>query len=277
MAEVGLAAAIAHAKASAAALSSGESAGETKAPEPPVVLKGMCGWKIDDPVLISGLQSAAGQKLNGRHGVITAFIEETNRFQVDLGPGESHAIKPENLRYSDKCVSTNKRIAGSKDDSNSSASEDSEERKRKKRAKKRKKQAAKTFSNFTSFDQDGCSYAGKSREEMTAEEKMHELLHGPMTVTERDQFVRQKTSERKQQEASTPKTKAAGALGVGDTVVIHGLQSASGQKLNGRSGVIACFIESSGRFQVNLGNGEAPAVKRENLKFNSDVPEWMRD
>lgn len=274
MADSGLAAAIAHAKASAATLNSEGSAADTKDPEPPVVLKGMCGWKVDDPVLISGLQSSAGQKLNGRHGIITAFMEESNRFQVELGPGESHAVKPENLRYSEKCAPTNKRTAGS---NGSSSSESSEERKRKKRAKKRKKQAATTFSNFTAFDQTGCNYSGKSREEMTAEEKMHELLHGPMSVTERDQYVRQQTAERKHQEESKPRTKAAGALGVGDAVIIHGLQSASGQKLNGRSGVIASFIESSGRFQVNLGKGEAPAVKRDNLKFNSDVPEWMRD
>merc|ERR1712083_1008140 len=111
-------------------------------------------------------------------------------------------------------------------------------------------------------------YTGKSREEMTAEEKLYEMMHGPMTETQRDQYVRERTKEQKQQEETTVKTKASGALKVGDAVTIHGLQSESGQKLNGRSGVIACFIESSGRFQVTLGPGEAPALKRDNLKFN---------
>mmetsp|Transcript_15448 Transcript_15448/g.27071 ORF Transcript_15448/g.27071 Transcript_15448/m.27071 type:complete len:255 (+) Transcript_15448:62-826(+) len=249
--------------------------GPEATPTEPVKLKGMCGWKINDPVMITGLQSAAGQKLNGRNGVITEFIEESNRFKVELAPGEIHAVKPDNLRYSDKVPAAPASNKQSAEDGSSST--DSEEKKRQKRVKKRKKQAANTFSNFTSFDQTGSGYSGKTREEMTAEEKLHEMMHGPMTETERDQYVRQKTAREKFQQAHTPKSKAAGALGVGDPVTIHGLQSESGQKLNGRSGVIASYIESSGRFQVQLSPNEAPAVKRDNLKYNSDVPDWMRD
>lgn len=237
----------------------------------PVKLKGMCGWKINDPVMVQGLQSAAGLKLNSRHGIITAFIEPSNRFQVELAPGEVHALRPDNLRYSDKAPASNKRAA---DDSSSSDS--SEKEKREKRAKKRKKQAANTFSNFTSFDQTGAAYSGRSREEMTAEEKLHEALHGPMSEVERDQYIRQKKAQEKQQQASTVRTPAAGALKAGDPVIVHGLTSETGQKLNGRSGILGCYIESSGRFQVQLGPNEAPALKRENLKYNSDVPEWMR-
>merc|ERR1712224_160154 len=114
-----------------------------------------------------------------------------------------------------------------------------------------------------------------TREEMTAEEKLHELLHGPMSVTERDQYIRQKTAGAKAESETAKPAPAAGALKVGDPVVIHGLQSESGQKLNGRSGVIVSYIEASCRFQVQLGPGESPAVKRDNLKYNTDLPEWM--
>merc|ERR1712183_1261509 len=167
-----------------------------------------------------------------------------------------------------------KRSAGSA----SSSSESSGARKARKKAEKKKKLRGATFSNFASFDQTGSAYTGKSREEMSAEEKLYEMMHGPMTETQRDLFVRERTAEQKKQAETVPKTKASGALKVGDPVVVHGLQSESGQKLNGRSGVIACFVEASGRFQVRLGSNElTPALKRENLKFDSSVPEWMRD
>lgn len=266
------------ARAKAMAKEAGISEEKPEAKEPPVQLKGMCGWKINDTVMLQGLQSAAGQKLNGKIGVITSFVEDTNRFQVELAPGEVQSIKPENLRYTDKAPPAAKAPKKrSADSGGSSSSSDSSEKRRKKRAKKKRKQRAATFSNFTSFDQSGAGYTGKSREEMTAEEKLHEMMHGPMSINERDQYVRQRTAEAKKEEESKVKTKAAGALKVGDPVVIHGLQSESGKKLNGRSGVIAHFIESSGRFQVSLGGNEAPALKRENLKYHSDVPEWMRD
>merc|ERR1711869_109372 len=102
------------------------------------------------------------------------------------------------------------------------------------------------------------------------------MMHGPMWVNERDQYVRRKTAEWKEQEASTVPTPAAGALKVGDPIIVHGLQSESGQKHNGKGGVILSFVEASGRFQVQLGH-ETLALKRDNLKYNSDVPEWMRD
>lgn len=267
-------------RAKSLAKEAGVTAGEFRPAEPPVKLQGMCGWKIDDNVMIHGLQSAAGQKLNGRYGVIVEFVEATNRFKVELGPGEVHAVKPDNLRYTDKAPTWRR---GSPD-SGSSSSDSSERKAREKRIKKRRKERAGAFSSFTSFNQEGAAYEGKSREEMTAEEQLHEMINGPMSKTERDNYFRQREAEQKRKEAAekeqkqkVPPTPAAGALKVGDPVIVHGLQSESGQKLNGRSGVIGAFIESSGRFQVQLGPGEAPALKRENLKYNSSVPEWMRD
>lgn len=243
----------------------------------PVVLKGMQGWREGDPVRVQGLQSAAGQKLNGKTGVIESFIEATGRFQVTLASGDSHSLKADNLRYNDGGSSVppapvkEKRAAASDDSGSSSESS------QKKRTKKRKKKIKATFSNFTNFDAGGAAFSGKTREEMSAEEKLNEMLNGPMSATERDQYVRMKTAQAKQQEANTAPTPAAGALKVGDPVTVHGLQSESGQKMNGRSGIICDLIESSGRFQVQLGPGEAPALKRDNLKYNSSVPEWMRD
>jgi len=256
----------------ARALAKEAGAGEGKPAEQPVKLSGMCGWKIGETVTVQGLQSAAGQALNGRIGVLVEFIEASNRFMVELGPEETQAVKPENLRYTEKVPPWKKPA-----DSDGSSSDASERRAREKRIKKRRKERAGAFSSFTSFDQTGGAYSGQSREEMTAEQQLHELMHGKMSETDRDDFFRQKAAERKQKEESTVPTKASGALKVGDPVIVHGLQSASGQKLNGRSGVIMSFIESSGRFQVQLAPGEAPAVKRENLKYNSSVPEWMRD
>jgi len=269
----GSASSLADAVERAKALAKEAGSAEAKPAEEPVKLKGMCGWKIDDTVMVQGLQSAAGQKLNGKHGIIIDFIEATDRFKVEVGPGEVHSLKPENLRYSEKVPTWNKKREGS----DSSSSDSSEKKAREKRIKKRRKERAGAFSSFTSFDQQGGAYTGKSREEMTAEERLHEMMNGPMSKTDRDQFFREKAKEQKEREASTPHTPAAGALKVGDPVIVHGLQSESGKKMNGRTGVIGKLIESSGRFQVQLGPNEAPALKRENLRYNSSVPEWMRD
>merc|ERR1712217_898834 len=103
------------------------------------------------------------------------------------------------------------------------------------RRKRRKKQKQASFSNFTSFDQGGSAYTGQSREEMTAEEKLEEMLHGPMSETDRDKMIRRKTKEREERQKNTVPTPAAGSLKVGDPVLVHGLQSATGQKMNGKS------------------------------------------
>merc|ERR1711874_945625 len=109
---------------------------------------------------------------------------------------------------------------------------------------------------------------------MTADEELHELLHGPMSKTDRDKFVRKRTAEQKEQQKNAVPTKAAGGLKVGDPILVHGLQSATGQRMNGRSGMIVRYIEETGRFQVQLGSGESAALKRDNLKYNPKVPEW---
>merc|ERR1740121_34514 len=98
-----------------------------------------------------------------------------------------------------------------------------------------------------------------------------------MSEVDRDKMIRRKTAEREERQKNTAPTPAAGSLKVGDPVIVHGLQSATGQKMNGKSGVITAYVEGSGRFQVKLGDKEAVALKRDNLKYNSSVPEWMRD
>lgn len=52
----------------------------------------------------------------------------------------------------------------------------------------------------------------------------------------------------------------------GDVVEVHGLQSASGQALNGKSGLITKWDETKGRFQVELGMANLQSLKPDNLK-----------
>lgn len=51
-----------------------------------------------DRVEVFGLLSAAGKPLNGKTGLITKFVEEKGRFQVELGLATLQSLKPENLR-----------------------------------------------------------------------------------------------------------------------------------------------------------------------------------
>merc|ERR1711874_210292 len=56
--------------------------------------------KPGDQVVIYGLQSEAGQKLNGKTGVITKYVEDSGRFVVEITKGISsiHSLKRENVR-----------------------------------------------------------------------------------------------------------------------------------------------------------------------------------
>mmetsp|Transcript_32857 Transcript_32857/g.86824 ORF Transcript_32857/g.86824 Transcript_32857/m.86824 type:complete len:174 (-) Transcript_32857:199-720(-) len=146
-----LADAVARAKALAEEANAKAGGNEEAGTLPPVVLKGMCGWKIGETCMIQGLQSAAGQKLNGRHGVITAFIEASNRFQVELGPGDTHAVKPENLRYSEKRPESSKRSARSYSSGSESTQARRANKKAQKRAKKEKKLESKHLQQFHIF------------------------------------------------------------------------------------------------------------------------------
>mmetsp|Transcript_1915 Transcript_1915/g.4312 ORF Transcript_1915/g.4312 Transcript_1915/m.4312 type:complete len:232 (-) Transcript_1915:45-740(-) len=181
------------------------------------------------------------------------------------------------------------------------------------RRAKRKKQQSNTFSNFSSFDQGGGGFTGKTFEERTAEEQLFEMLNGPMTLQQRDQKRRQDAKEAAEKAGGdslgkgkgkstrptpppqqrstwpppqqstpliTPVTPAAPSsstpnfLKPGDTVIIYGLQSEAGQKLNGKSGVITKYVEDSGRFVVELTKGisSVHSLKRENVRAASDPP-----
>eukprot|EP00747_Dinoflagellata_sp_TGD_P187723 gnl/TRDRNA2_/TRDRNA2_45665_c0_seq1.p1 gnl/TRDRNA2_/TRDRNA2_45665_c0~~gnl/TRDRNA2_/TRDRNA2_45665_c0_seq1.p1 ORF type:complete len:223 (-),score=46.11 gnl/TRDRNA2_/TRDRNA2_45665_c0_seq1:175-843(-) len=170
------------------------------------------------------------------------------------------------------------------------------------RRKKRKKQFKTGISNFSSFDSTGANYSGKTYEEKTAEEKLHELLHGPMTETQRDLKARYDAKMAQQAAGSANKGggkgKSPGAncvrpqpvpqpkstpliqevnpspasstpvnLKSGDAVMVHGLQSETGKKLNGKTAVITKYVEETGRFMVEMTKGMSSfhSLKRENL------------
>jgi len=184
---------------------------------------------------------------------------------------------------------------------------------------KRKKQQSAAFSNFSSFDQGGGAFTGKSYEEKTAEEKLEEMLHGPMTDTARDDRFRREAKLQKEKDGSSGwnahgssggfggKDKGSGKgsgkssrptpppmqrstplissaapasgstprfLKPGDAVVVYGLTSEAGQKLNGKSGVITKYVEESGRFVVELTKGMSSvhSLKRENVR-SDDAPQ----
>eukprot|EP00747_Dinoflagellata_sp_TGD_P022654 gnl/TRDRNA2_/TRDRNA2_129251_c0_seq1.p1 gnl/TRDRNA2_/TRDRNA2_129251_c0~~gnl/TRDRNA2_/TRDRNA2_129251_c0_seq1.p1 ORF type:complete len:409 (-),score=78.32 gnl/TRDRNA2_/TRDRNA2_129251_c0_seq1:47-1273(-) len=51
-----------------------------------------------DRVEVFGLESESGKQLNGKEGVISHYIEDKGRFQVELGPDSFVSIRPTNLR-----------------------------------------------------------------------------------------------------------------------------------------------------------------------------------
>merc|ERR1711920_556981 len=78
------------ARAMGAAAAAAAAAAVSKSQEP---------LKPGDRVEVFGLQSEAGRQLNGKSGLITKFVEEKGRFQVELGMANLQSLKPENLRH----------------------------------------------------------------------------------------------------------------------------------------------------------------------------------
>lgn len=147
---------------------------------------------VGDRVEISGLTSESGKQLNGQQGTVKCYLEDKDRFQIELGPENIVSIRPANLR----------RIGA----------------------------------------QQGSDEAGE-------EAKGGEATAG----------AQEGASGEKAEEAPRP-------LAIGDWVEVHGLESESGSKLNGRSGVIREHLEDKDRFKVELAPEEVISVKPVNLR-----------
>merc|ERR1712136_385204 len=67
--------------------------------------------KPGDKVMVRGLQSEAGLKLNGKTGLITKCLSDTGRFQVELGLENVQSLKPDNLMHLASAPSTSDHVA----------------------------------------------------------------------------------------------------------------------------------------------------------------------
>lgn len=148
-----------------------------------------------DSVEVFGLESESGRQLNGQVGVVSHYVEEKGRFEVQLqANGSLVRVRPANLR----CLST------------------------------------------------------------------------PQPDTTGSVGQQPNTGEVEQAHASEELPQA------GDHIEVHGLESESGKKLNGRTGVVRELVASTGRFKVELSPDEVLSIKPENLRRRPD-PEPARN
>lgn len=153
-----------------------------------------------DTVEIFGLESESGRQLNGQVGLVSHYVEEKGRFQVQLQANNNLvSVRPANLRRQ------------------------------------------------STPQADTAGAAGQQANAAEAEQ----------------------THAREEEEE--PRSPQAG-----DRVEVHGLESESGKKLNGRTGIVLELVASTGRFKVELSPDEVVSVKPDNLR-RCPGPETTKD
>lgn len=213
---------------------------------------------VGSRVEVKGLESESGMKLNGRVGHITEYLSDKERYKIQLSVEEHVSIKEANLIPRSPLP----RQDGS---ASSSSSSDDEDARKKVEEKKRKKEAKQNFSS---------KKAKKDKKTKTADDALDRLLGNAQYEETQAQKAARKAGEAAAKAAAEASEKAAAwaaaemakALHPGDRVEVHSLQSESGKKLNGKTGVVKRFIAEKGRWEVDLFQASLQSLKPDNLK-----------
>lgn len=246
--------------------------------------------KVGERVEIFGLESVSGKKLNGRLGWTMELLADTGRFKLELTPGEFVSVKPANLK---RFIHEPPDETRDRDPSSSSSSSSRERRKKKKEQKRKRaltpeevlenlvkseeraaKKAAKSArdagaaaaaaagSTSAAPADPACESAGVASEGPDARDNgVHASAPSGTAATPLDPGMAAAAA------AASAAVAAAAPLKPGDRVEVHGLQSAAGKPLNGKTGMIIKFAEDKGRFQVELGLANVQSLKPENLRL----------
>ena len=190
-------------------------------------------FQVGNRVEVHGLESEAGRKLNERVGVTKGFLADKGRWTIEMeDTKEVVSVRPCNLTFVEKA---------SDPGSSSSSSSEKEKEREPKEKKKRKRSSA------------------------NPEDALEAMLKGEKVRTDRKKKSARDAGAQAAWAAQAHETDSA-PLKPGDVVEVHGLQSASGQALNGKSGLITKWDETKGRFQVELGMANLQSLKPDNLK-----------
>mmetsp|Transcript_56309 Transcript_56309/g.150541 ORF Transcript_56309/g.150541 Transcript_56309/m.150541 type:complete len:303 (-) Transcript_56309:61-969(-) len=190
---------------------------------------------VGDRVEVFGLESESGKRLNGRFGVIS--LPASGRFMVELGPDEVISVKPANLRPSGQ-------VSGKRSSQSSSSSSSS--------SSSRKKAPRRARKNHV----------------LSADDTLEALLTGSSSRSAKDRDRETAAPEG----AQAAQAQSENELKPGDKVMVCGLQSEAGLKLNGKTGLITKCLSDTGRFQVELGLENVQSLKSDNLMHLASAP-----
>lgn len=247
--------------------------------------------KIGERVEIFGLESESGKKLNGRLGWTLEFVAEAGRFKLELTPGEFVSVKAANLKRFIHEPPDETR------DRSLSSSSSSKERRKKKREQKRKRVLTpeEVLENLVKTEERAARKAAKSARDAgaaaaaaaagnrvaqpsadaageagptdSAAPPARDDGTGCVPSAASTTSVPVDAGLAAAAAAASAAVAAASPLKPGDRVEVHGLQSAAGKPLNGKTGMIIKFAEDKGRFQVELGLANVQSLKPANLRL----------
>jgi len=211
-----------------------------------------------DAVELFGLESDWGKALNGQRGVITGWLEEKGRFEVQLSNGNFINLKPGNLTKVEQQASALFM---------------------KVEQKVEQVQGWLNHVFLTDGKKPATLVAGEVLEIFGLESDQGKALNGQRGMItgwleEKGRFevqlnngnpVNVRPGNLKKDAESEPDEELV-PLGVGDVVEICRLESGLGKALNARRGVITGWLEEEGRFQIQLNDGYSVNMKLGNLR-----------
>jgi len=227
---------------------------------------------VADSVEVVGLESEGGKALNGRKGVVTKFVEDAGRFQVQfLNPEKLVNLKPENLTRGELGPGDAVEVSGLESESgkllNGQRGVITRHCEASDRFEVRFKLVSLGAANLTKVDAafgpgDGVLVSGLPPE---SGGKALNGQRGLVTQYLKDSGMFQVRFGPNKAMGLQAKYLQKFGPSPGEQVEVSGLTSESGRQLNGQRGVVVTYVEEAGRFQVRFGQDKVVNLKAENL------------
>mmetsp|Transcript_57835 Transcript_57835/g.134712 ORF Transcript_57835/g.134712 Transcript_57835/m.134712 type:complete len:370 (+) Transcript_57835:145-1254(+) len=216
-------------------------------------------YHVGDTVEVFGLESESGKKLNGQTGVVTGYNEESGRFDVRFGYEKEVSLKPANLKRPSLIPGDCVEVSGLESESGKSLNGQK--------------------GHITSYLEEVDSYKVCFEPERLLNLKPENVTRPPFGPLDPVEVCGLESESGKELNGRTgvivkpvedsgrfqvrledpeklvnlkPENLKRPPVGPGDTILVEGLESETGQLLNGQKGLITRMVEETGRFEVRF-------------------------
>mmetsp|Transcript_41608 Transcript_41608/g.120487 ORF Transcript_41608/g.120487 Transcript_41608/m.120487 type:complete len:849 (-) Transcript_41608:304-2850(-) len=224
-----------------------------------------------EAVLLRGLSSADGQKLNGQRGRVMRFVLEKARFEVRLDSGDVLNVKPGNLQRPDEGAGEAEKAQGAAPATAAEEAPPDAASKEEAHTPEAALQLGDTVEVFGLESEGGRRLNGKrgvlkNYDEAKARFQV-DIESGALSSLKPSNLRKVDPLQGGPAAQSAGAAMADTGFSLGDVAQVCGLSSEAGAKLNGQRGFVVLYDDSTGRLELRCQSGNAVRVKPINLQL----------